>query len=261
MNSDPHSPAQQDMMLFPLKADIEFPPSINTADSIGEVEASDGHRYYVKADKDGKQICASEWLCTKIAEQVGIAGPHPVLIQMLDGSLVFGSRRIAGVSDIVTTQNFLNTPSQSNIQGAVIGLSRSLSNVYAFDLFMNNVDRHFGNYLSIEDAGSRRLYAFDYSRALFWAWPFSGFPQKHENTRTHGARLWSLHGFDQVAAFTILDQLNSLSAATIEGFINQLPAIWMPDELKDAFMLWWRGDGKRTRVNALHEGIANGQLL
>lgn len=167
MNSIPSASRQLELMMLPLPALAEFPPREHSADAIGEVEAADGHRYHVKGDQAGKAVCASEWLCTKIAEEVGIAGPPPALIKMLDGRLVFGSRRISGVSDQITTATFLTTPSQENIQPAVAGLRRIISNIYTFDLFMQNVDRHFGNYLSVEDSGSRRIYAMDYSRALF----------------------------------------------------------------------------------------------
>ncbi len=45
--------------------------------------------------------CASEWLCTKIGEEIGIAAPTPQLIEMLDKRLLFGSRRIAGTGNAV----------------------------------------------------------------------------------------------------------------------------------------------------------------
>lgn len=261
MPSIPIPPVQQELMAFPLLAVNEYPPRQRTADTSGEVEAIDGLRYHVKGDQQGRAVCASEWLCTKIAEEVGIAGPTPAVIQMLDGRLAFGSRRISGTADQVITASFLTTPSQSNVQTPVAGLRRILSNIYAFDMFMHNVDRHFGNYLSTEDSGARRLYAMDYSRALFWGWPFNNFPGTHENTRTHGTKLRQLHGFDETAAFGLLDQLNSLAPAIVEGFVNRMPPAWMPASLRFGFMGWWSNGGRAGRLTDLRMGLGNGQLL
>ena len=90
---------QQELMLFPLDIVNEYPPSEQTADYCGEVEAVDGSRYYVKNDSHGKCVRASEWICTKLAEEVGIAGASPALIRTLDGRLLFGSRRLSGAGD------------------------------------------------------------------------------------------------------------------------------------------------------------------
>jgi hypothetical protein len=116
-------------------------------------------------------------------KRVGIAAPHPMIVQMRDGRLVFGSRRIAGVADDVTTANYLLSATLSNAGHQVIGLSQVFSSIYAFDLFIFNDDRHFGNYLSLDDNGVRRFYAFDFSRALFWKWPWVGIPEPDQNTR------------------------------------------------------------------------------
>lgn len=261
MSAIPVGQAQQDLMMFPLKAVNEFPAREHTADSAQEIEAADGFLYHVKCDPVDRAVCASEWLCTKIAEEVGIAGPTPALIQMMDGRLAFGSRRISGVADKAVTTTFLLTPSRSNHEAPVAGLSRLLSNIYAFDMFVHNVDRHFGNYISTEDSGARRLYAMDYSQALFWAWPFNGFPAPHENTRQCGVILRQRHGFDTTAAVGVLDQLKVLAPAVIEGFINRMPPAWMGVKLRSEFMSWWSNGGRSSRIDELREGLGNGRLL
>ena len=159
-------PAQ--LQLFLRKALIEYPPSKLTADCLGMVDADDGGRYYVKGDAHGRPVRASEWLGTHLAEAVGIQSPAPVAIQLANGSVVFGSRRIAGVADDLLTRTYLMTPSASNAAMPIAGLASILSKIYALDMFLHNDDRHFGNYLSIDDNGVRRLYTFDFSRAVFW---------------------------------------------------------------------------------------------
>jgi hypothetical protein len=254
------SPPRQ-MPLFARKAIIEFPPAKKTADAQGEVEADDGFRYHIKGDAHGRFVRASEWISTHIAEEVGISAPTPMVIEKIDGTSVFGSRRISGVSDDVTTRNFLLTPSQSNISAPIAGLRPLLSAIYTLDLFIHNDDRHFGNYLSIDEGGRRRLYTFDFSRALFWAWPWSGIPAFPCNTRMCSRYLQQLHGFDHVVATTTLDRLGSITPAMIESFINRMPTDWLPNALRDQFLNWWAGPGRISRIQGLQTGLGDGSAL
>jgi hypothetical protein len=252
-------PSQQQM--FPRRAVIEFPPKEHSADSMGEVEADDQHRYYVKGDVHGRPVRASEWLCTRIAEHVGIGAPTPVVVELLNGLVVFGSRRIPNVADGVVTQAYLTQPTASNIGQPPVGLGSILASIYAFDMFMYNVDRHLGNYLSVDDNGTRRVYSFDFSRALFWNWPWSGFPLPGQNTRQWGTVLRSMHGFDQQAAFVTLDRLSGLGFNTIDGFIKEMPPDWTPSDVGSQFHSFWSGNDRQSRIIQLRTGITDGTLL
>jgi hypothetical protein len=79
------------------------------------VEADDNCLYYVKGDAHGRSVRASEWICTQIAEAVGIAAPAAAAIELQNGGSVFGSRRIAGVADAAITTAYLTSSSASNI--------------------------------------------------------------------------------------------------------------------------------------------------
>lgn len=254
------------MQMFTRKAITEFPQKENSADSLGEVEADDNHHYYIKGDAHGRSVRASEWISTHISEAVGIGAPTPSAIERIDGSIVFGSRRIAGVADKVTTAAYLTTPTATNVGVPVSGLQAILSSVYALDMFIHNDDRHFGNYLSVDDTGTRRLYAFDFSRALFWQWPWQGFPlngtlEAGFRTRPCGTILRNLHGFDRNAAFQTLDRLSGLAPATIEGFINQMPTDWLPADVRAQFVGWWASNSRNARIEELRAGIIDGTLL
>ena len=128
------------LQLFARKALIQYPKAKQTADSLGEVEADDGFRYFIKGDAHGKPVKASEWLGTQLAESVGISAPAPCIVELQDGSKVFGSRRIAGVADATITTAFLTTPSASNQGLSVLGLQALLSKIYAYDMFFFNDD-------------------------------------------------------------------------------------------------------------------------
>jgi hypothetical protein len=228
---------------------------------MGEVEADDHHMYYIKGDAHGRPVRASEWICTHISEAVGIGAPTPSAIEKNDGAVVFGSRRISGVADSAITVSYLSTPTALNVGIPVSGLTPILSSIYALDMFINNDDRHLGNYLTVDDKGTRRLYAFDFSRALFWQWPWNGFPQQGANTRRWGRMLQGLHGFDQNSAFGTLDRLSDLAPNTIEGFINAMPSDWLSAAIRAEFIDWWTSSAKKVRIAELRAGISNGTLL
>lgn len=247
--------------LFPRKALIEYPKVKPTADSLGEAEADDRFRYYIKGDAHGRPVRASEWLGTHIAETVGISSPAASIIELQDGSLVFGSRRIAGVADASVTTAFLTTPSQSNQGQTVLGLQALLSKIYAYDMFFFNDDRHLENYLSVDDNGVRRLYAFDFSRALLWTWPWNGYPPAGCNTRVWGAFLRRYHGFDEIAALGTLDAIASLDPGIVQSFINHMPSDWMTAGQRTEFVNVWTNGHCNVRVDALRRGFQDGSLL
>jgi hypothetical protein len=246
--------------LFPRKALAEHPKATASADSLGSVEADDNHIYFTKGDAHGRLVRASEWICTHVAETVGITAPTPCIIELTDGSTVFGSRKVHGLADEAVTLAFLCTPSQSNTATPLIGLRTVLSSIYAFDMFMFNDDRHPGNYMSVDDGGMRRLYTFDFSRALFWHWPWNGYPSEGSNTIQVGRFLRAQHGFDQVAAATTLDRLESVPVQMINGFINLMPTDWLPAKERDELLSWWGADPP-SRADALRQGFADGSAL
>jgi hypothetical protein len=253
------TPTIEQYLLFPLRARTEFPKSKATADCSGEVEAYDGHRYYVKGDCNGRPTRASEWLCKHLSEAIGIAAPPTAIIELSNGELVFGSRRIAGVADDIITQNYLasKTPGHDGESQ----LRTILSSIYAFDLFVNNDDRHLGNYLTVEDNGVRRPFAFDYSRALFRRWPWMGFPTADQNTRIYGKVLRSAHGFHLQAVEAILEKLNCLAPTVVQGFLSQMPAEWLAPPLRNEFISFWSGAERHVRIHALRKGLIDGTLL
>lgn len=247
--------------MFARKAVVQFPKSKPTADAAGEVEADDGHRYYIKNDAHGRPVRASEWLAIHLAEEVGITAPAPMVIELADGSSVFGSRRVAHVSDDIQTMGYLLSPSASNIAPPVLGLTAILSAIYAFDMVIHNDDRHFGNYLSVDDLGSRRMFAFDFSRAVFWQWPWSGFPPPTCNTRKVGAMLRGLHGFDMVSAVATLDRFAAVQSDHVEGLFNRMPHDWIEVSLRLEFTNWWGSSARQARVDELKKGLNDGSAL
>lgn len=237
---------------------IEYPPTGKSADSAGEVEANDGFRYHVKLDKNSREERASEWICSKLAEAAHITCPPFEPIRMKSGDIAFGSRRVMGVAPALDTTAYLTS---STYESEDPEPSRSLSRIYAFDMFVMNIDRHYENYLMGNDGYAKRIFAFDFGRALFWDWPLRRFPNETENTRLYGKPLWQLHGFDLVAAENTLAQLSLIDTGAINGFLSSMPDEWITEASADKFLQWWASEDRFSRIEALREGITNGKLL
>jgi hypothetical protein len=266
-NSSSDGPPDQ-QNLFLRQELIRLPQiSKNGEDNLGQIIADDNQRYVIKEDAHGRRVRASEWLCTLIAEHVGIAAPYPTIIQRHDGSTVFGSRAIVGAAAQAETVLYLTTPTAGNVTLGTEMLGRLLSGIFALDLFLFNDDRHLGNYLTIDDNGRRPLYAFDFSRALFWHWPFGSYPHADPianfacKTRQIGTILRTFHGFDEGHALAVLDRIETLQHDIVEQFINGMPADWLSDDERSLFMGWWMQGGRSDRLQLIRNGIKNGSLL
>ena len=247
--------------LFVRQVDIQYPPDTASADSIGSVVADDTLRYYIKTDKGGDPIRASEWISTHICERIGIPAPTAVPIQLRNGDLVFGSRQIYGVGNAIANVEFLSR--QTFIAGVVtnLNLTRALSAIYVFDMFIHNDDRHAGNLLIADRGRTQEIIAYDFGRGLFWRWPLNGF--KHENPQTvrTAAVLRRYHGFDKQTAFLTIDKLLRLDWDIIEGFIKEMPSDWLNANLRIEFMNWWISTDRVKRLEMLRAGIDDGSLL
>src|SRR3546814_4318002 len=70
---------------------------MNTADCHWTSRCDDGCVYAIKDGGQNPLVPHSEWLCTHLAEHLGIAAPTCKIVEMPDRSLVFGSRWEGGV--------------------------------------------------------------------------------------------------------------------------------------------------------------------
>lgn len=257
-----HMPLELQPDLFPLRTQIEYTNSTTTADAICRVQAADSHDYIVKSDDRGGQgVCASEWLGTHLAEELNMPCPTPKVVQMNDGELCFGSRIITGTADNAVTTAILTSVSVGTGAGPILGLSALLSALYAFDMFIHNVDRHDQNYLSVDDRGTRRFYAIDFGRSLFWNGSLSGFPTAPQPTVTTFRQIVVRHGFDLAAALAVVERLSELGVAKIEAAFSTMPASWLDQTKRREFISWWKDNGRHERLQKLREGLTNGTLL
>ena len=261
-NGNPVKEEPIQLPLFARKAVLNFGIPSRTADALGQIQADDDFVYYVKDDARGRPIRASEWLGTRIAEMSGVAAPTPAIIALQSGRLVFGSRRISGVSDATETARYLLAKTTNELGECCAHLAPLLSSIYALDLAINNVDRNLTNYLSVADYESRHLYAADYGRALFYdEWDWARFPDSSHTTVSAGRILRRLHGYDATAAHRTLDRLTSIPVSAVESIFEGQPADWLAKLAREKFLSDWAAGMWLTRIMTLRGGLDDGSLL
>lgn len=240
--------------MFPVQAQDVYHNDQGSADLSIIVTGVNNKDYAVKTTSDGNGfVPATELFCYELAGDLSIATPDYDLIQMRDGSLAFGSVWEGGVLHIKDMPKVLEI-----LKGtlAVRGLKAFLSRAYALDLFINNVDRHFRNYLFRESRGGYIALAFDYSRAWYAFNPF-GFEclDSSQNTGICHTLVVGTGNFDADTSKSTLDEIQRVESKRIEQILTMMPREWMPDKIKQEFVEWWRSGDMKDRVLKLKSGI------
>src|SRR5882757_11176041 len=121
-------------------------------------------------------------------------------------------------------------------------VARSLSRIFAFDLFVHNTDRHLNNYLCV---GGRlpgyAIKAYDFSRAFTaHGWPLPRLPMNAtEHTVTTYRHLRTVHVFDLKEATEILRKLKTLPANVFRDVLESLPPDWIDAKARKRILKWW----------------------
>ena len=128
------------MHQLPVRALSADPLNLGTADCHLICYCDDGCDYAVKTLADGLYIPHSEWFCKHLGDLIGIASPDCRLVEV-NGETAFGSRWESG-----------HDPKDwvGRLKNGQIEKSRAIptvSRIFAFDLFVNNEDRHTNNYI------------------------------------------------------------------------------------------------------------------
>jgi hypothetical protein len=255
----PTIPAEQ-LALFPRKTLFELPMP-EGKDVSAYVQADNGRKYYLKIDKGDKCIRANEWLSHQIAGMVGISTPRCDFIQTNNGDIAFGSESVDGVFNQTETILFLEKYSMIELGSAAPELRAVLSAIHALDLFLNNIDRHMGNFLIAGAGNERQLMALDFARSVFWRWPWDGFFQDGDTSAREWIDLRQRHGFDIEAALLIVRRLGVISPAQIRRMVGQMPTHWLPLSLSDDLFAYCDGGGWADRVEQLRKGLTDGSIV
>jgi hypothetical protein len=245
--------------LMPVKAVWCGPFNPGTADASDGCFCEDNAGYVIKPNTAANPTSSHcEWLCAHL----GSAAKVPVLgynvVVHTDGEQWFGSEWVPG--EIKDWWSMVVAGSIS-----LDHLKDDLSRIYAFDLFVQNIDRHMKNYIVRQDGADHRIYAMDHGRA----WLFNGFPPPPlpmpPACHTVTAREWMKKNFSGYLSvqkmMEVIDDLRKVTIADVEKILSKQPTKWLDSSQTDAIKKWWL-DGKATeRLDAIAVGIGDGSLL
>lgn len=239
--------------LFPLKIISMNPANLGSADCHWVGEGDDGIDYVLKRVGDGKRIPASEWICSSLAEACGIAVPPFEVAELPDNEKVFASRWEDGAIPQEQTRWILLG------NASVKDLGKRLSAIYAFDLFVHNVDRHFKNYMFRHQRGPDSplaILAPDYSRAfVYHSCPPPPLPLRDDSNTLIHYKIWTRnYGFSSEDASSVLNKLDKISNEIFARIIDQLPPEWLSKEERTQLITWWENSSAK-RIQEIREGL------
>jgi hypothetical protein len=219
------------------------------------VRAEDALTYVVKDDIPiGMKVRASEYFWLNLARSVGLPAPQVQLLKDSSGRLLSGTRR-----ELSSLEQ--NMAISTLLTGSVVNGGIQLSRIFAFDLFSGNWDRHFQNYLILQEpGGTHAVLAIDFSHVF--ACPNLATPdpviEANCSTRRYIAALIAQYGFDRVSATVILERLRDLNFSVIEDILSNLPQEWLSDVERAPIKSWWNSPERQVRSNKIIEGFING---
>ena len=239
--------------LWPLRIVEVEPYNVNTLRLRMRGIGDDGMPYFLKSATPSPAVPASELLCSSLATAVGLVVPNfNVALMPGTGEEVFASRQENGIDD--SLQWF-----ESLVAGSLPeNVQRQLSMWFAFDLFVNNPDRHINNFLCRNVGGLRTVHGFDFSEAFIQAgWPPSLVMRRDSNTILFRRALQGyMCQINKSAAIDVLARLRSLPVDWMAEAIRRVPLSWMDDALRASVDAWWREE-RQQRAFAIEEAIQN----
>lgn len=242
--------------LIPIEVINTYPWAGDTAHLRHIVEARDGQHYGVKmVGEDGRKVPASELFCHELASRLLIPTPAHAVIKMPTGELAFGSLWQGGVIDKKTKldfQLFIDQILRGEVK--VVNLKKFFSRLYAFDLFVNNVDRSWRNFLWRSSFGDSVIgLAFDFSRACFE----TGHDGAHAtakltNTQSVFAMINISKNYERAEAVACLDAIKAITTDEIRGILAGVPPEWMSKADRNGYIDWWDSQARLDRIEMLH---------
>lgn len=232
--------------------------TLGSADCALICRCDDGSDYAIKDQAKNAAMPHSEWFCTRLVEEAGIAAPTCRVVDV-EGEKCFGSRWETGHNP----KDWWLRALAKEIDFAL--LAPTISRIFAFDLFVNNDDRHLNNYIVREQHFGIAMLSFDFSRS----WLCNGVPPPDlpmaGSTNTMMAIRFLLKEFGKFIIIeecnTVLDNLYFIGVEKVDDIIDEHPNEWLTNEQKDAVRNWWISPERLDRIAKIKEGIGNGTYL
>ena len=238
--------------LFPIDIIETYPNDQNSMDMQCIGAGRDGRDYAIKTVLDGKgYVPATELFCYELAHCVFIPTPEYALVKMSDDSIAFGSVWNGGSSTITSDMEAMTFINSKNPDDRIFSM---VSKIYGLDLFVNNIDRHFGNYLFADSYKRRIVLAFDFSRAWLEV-DYKGVDATNPSpkNKTELCRnLLKMKGLLKTdITIETLESIRKIDSSRIKAIFNKMPQKWLSSGFEAEFINWWGGKDFTQRVELL----------
>lgn len=238
--------------LFPIEIIETYPANEGTADLNLIGKGQNSKHYAIKTIHDANGfVPASEFFCYELARILNIPTPDFDYLSLNEGkTIAFGSVWEGGVRGIKNSNDILSIlKGELNVDEPSVFFGK----VFAFDLFVNNEDRHFGNYIFRESFNNSLVaLVFDFSRAWKVTSPY-GYEclEKLSKTMSCNQLLKKFNQYDQAAAITTMEEIRKVPSETIASILEGMHDSWMSKEDKNKLLDWWESKSFHERIDKL----------
>lgn len=197
-------------------------------------------------------IPASELFCYELARTIFLPVPDYEVVKLRDIEFAFGSVVEGGVE--------LDNPIMRVLMGdgdiKVHNPKQLLSRVYAFDLFVNNTDRSFQNYLVRSSRQGHIIMAFDFGMAWYAGDPFGyqALDGMYDTQKTYQL-IKRLHYFDAELARNTLTEIDKITTDRVQKILQLMPESWFSSAQRQEVIEWWDSAAKTERITRLKTEI------
>lgn len=238
--------------LFPIEI-IELYPSDQASQDLQLIgRGRDGRDYAIKTTADGNgHIPISEFFCHELSNILAIPTPAYEIVTLNDSSLAFGSVW-NGSSSSLTDNNEVISLLQNQVDAPHI--FEGISRIYGLDLFVNNIDRHFGNYLFVQGYNRINILAFDFGRSWHEV-NFKGTEVLSYNSTTLRCKNFLVqHGkYLSDHAIDTLNKIKQIDVSSILRVFQKIPGDWFEEGFEELFLDWWGSEDFINRIDTLIE--------
>jgi hypothetical protein len=247
--------------LFPKRVSTKYPLRVQGADIAFVCEVAEGGTYYCKEDSRARSTRLIDWVCTRLADHVGVATALCAVVEDDDGQTYFGSLQHKSTSLGFSADAFLRKPRRGELGQPSEWPGRHLSQLYVLDLFLDNADRDMPNFVLESEGQNLRLCAIDFAASELGSLSTREFPIAQTRTFLVGKLLRHTHGFFQDSALEMIDRIAAVPTSAIAGFLAETPSDWATEMQREDICEVWQSVQMQERLAALRSGIKDGSLL
>lgn len=235
----------------------ELSGDLVTSCNLRRIVSADNHRDYAVKEVINSQkgyIPACELFCYELARAIKVNVPEYQIIRMKDGSYAFGSEWDANAGYLENMTDFLRILSGKD---AIKNGAEFFSKVYALDIFVNNIDRHRGNFFVRKVFSGKIGVAYDFDKSWYET-GYDCFDALQGGTNTQETK-WNIRDkrlLKKGIVVATLEEIQNIKVDTIRSILHMMPEEWMLDGNKATFLSWWGSESFFARVEKLkQEGI------